>query len=227
MSTTRTTSRTTPRRTGPPLLAPAIAYAVLTLASVVLPPAIAGGSWYGSDASLQDFFAHQHTAVRTLALCTLASAAPLAIFTAVASSRLRTLGYDVPGRLIALVGGVVAAAMLCVSAGTSLALLQPHAAGDLAVVRAVYGLGFAAGGPAFVLFSGLLLAGVSVPALLGRLTPGWIAWFGLAIAALSELAVLVTAFDQLTFLLPVGRFGGLAWMIAIAAALPVRRPRRG
>jgi hypothetical protein len=94
------------------------------------------------------------------------------------------------------------------------------------VVRALSGLAFAAGGPGFVVFSGLLVAGISVPALVGRLTPRWIGWVGLALAVVCELASLTAATGALTPLLPIGRFATMAWLIAVAVTLPAEANRQ-
>lgn len=153
----------------------------------------------------------------------LASAVPLAVFTAIASHRVRDAGLDVPGRLIALVGGTAAAALLALSGLTTLALTQPRVADSAAAVRALNGLAFATGGPGFVVFSGLLVAGISVPALVGRLTPRWVGGFGLLRAGVCELAGLSAATSALNPLLPIGRFwfGAMVWLLAVAVT-PVR-----
>ena len=148
---------------------------------------------------------------------------PFAVATAVATTRLRTLGLDVPGRIIAQVGGAIAAALLAVAGLSTLALTQDRVADSAAVVRAMSGLTFATGGPGFVVFDGLLVAGVSIAGLIGRVLPPWVGWGGIAIAVVSELATLSAAFDDADFLLPVGRFGGLLWLVAIAFRLPSSR----
>lgn len=73
------------------------------------------------------------------------------------------------------------------------------------------------------MFGGLLLLGVSIPGLLGRVLPRVVGWGGIAIAAICELAALAVAFDGADFLLPIGRFGGLVWMVAVALTLPATR----
>ena len=57
------------------------------------------------------------------------------------------------------------------------------------MVRALHDLAFLFGGPAHVVFLGLLLAGMAVPGLLLGLLPRATAWTGLVIAGLAELAV--------------------------------------
>jgi hypothetical protein len=53
--------------------------------------------------------------------------------------------------------------------------------------------------------------------------PRRLGWFGIAVAVVSELAVLSAAFDGADVLLPIGRFGGLIWLVAIGVALPANR----
>lgn len=211
---------------GAPLLPPVIAYVVLAVAGIIAPPAVAGQAPYTSDANLLDFYAHHAVAAHLLAFLVLASAVPYTVLTAIASHRVRAAGLDVPGRLIALVGGTAAAVLLALSGLASLALAQPHVAQSPEAVRAISGLAFAAGGPGFVVFSGLLVAGVSVPALVGRLTPRWVGWFGLAVAVVCELASLSAASGALTPLLPIGRFATMGWLLALAVTLSAQPSRK-
>lgn len=166
---------------------------------------------------------HHGGAAHASAFFTVAAAVPLAVLTAVATTRLRTLGLDVPGRIIAQLGGTLAAAMLAVSGLCTLALTQPHVADSPGAVRALYGLTFATGGLGYVVFSGLLLAGISVAGLIGRVLPRPLAWAGSALAVVCELASLCVAFSDLDFLLPIGRFGGLIWLLALGFLLPATR----
>lgn len=204
------------------MLPPAIAYVVLAVAGIIVPPAVAGVAAYSSDADLLTFYTDHERAAHLLAFFLLASAVPFIVFTAVVSQRVLRAGLDVPGRLIALVGGAAAAGMLALSGLCTLALTQPGVADDAASTRALDALAFAAGGPGFVVFSGLLLAGISIPALIGKLVPRWIALFGLVIAGVCELASLTALTDAFDPLLPIGRFGTMIWMLAVAVALTGR-----
>jgi hypothetical protein len=210
-------------RSGAPLWPPTISYAVLTLASVIVPAAMAGKGPWQSDSALLDFFAHHGAAAHASAFFTFGAAVPLAVITAVTTTRLRLLGLDVPGRIIAQLGGVLASSMLALAGLTTLALTQPHVAQSPAAVRAVYGITFATGGPGFVVFIGLLLMGLSVASLSGRVLPRPLAWVGVGLAVICELAASSVAFSDLTFLLPIGRFGSLAWLLAIGFVLPSSR----
>jgi hypothetical protein len=216
-------ARTNRHRAGAPLLPPALSYAVLTLLGVIVPTAMAGKGPWQSDKALLDFFSNHSAAGHASAFFTFGAAIPLAVLTAVATNRLRTLGVDVPGRMIALIGGTIASALLAVAGLATLAILQPHVSDSDAAVRALYGLTFALGGPGFVGFSGLLLAGISISALISDVLPKWVSVGGIAIAVISELATFSTAFTGLDFLLPIGRFGGIAWIVAIGFTLPSSR----
>ena len=84
---------------------------------------------------------------------------------------------------------------------------------------------FGAGAAGFVVPFALLVAGVAVPSLLLGLTPRWLAWSGLVIAAVGMLSTLTLLSAALDPALPVTRFGGLLWMLAVSVLLPTRRPR--
>jgi hypothetical protein len=98
----------------------------------------------------------------------------------------------------------------------------PGAAG---AVVALEQLAFAAGGPGFVVACGLLIAGVAVPTLLGRLLPRPLAVIGLLLAGTAVVAVLSLVLTPLQVLLPVVCFGGLVWLVWVSAVLPVGRRR--
>jgi hypothetical protein len=102
---------------------------------------------------------------------------------------------------------------------------QSVTSGDPAVARALEGLSFAAGSAGFVAPLGLLIAGIAVPGLILRLLPRPLAWAGLMIAAASEISAFALLTPALDFAFPVGRFLGLAWLVAASVTLPASRPR--
>ena len=173
------------------------------------------------------FFSAHSTTVRVAATLQFASAVPLAILAASLSSRIRYLGFArVPGVLIASSGGTLASGMLATSALAQWVLSRPGTATNPSVVRPLADLAFATGGPGAVVFLGLLVAGVAVPAAVGRLLPRpvWIA--GIAFAAVAELSTIALLSKPAAVLLPIARFGSLAWLIAAAALLPASRRQR-
>jgi hypothetical protein len=214
------------RHVGPPLMPVAVIATGLFVASLVV-GALGGGPFpspYDSTSDVLAFFAAHRTTVRVAATLQFASAVPLAILAAALVSRLQFLGFSrVPGTLIALTGGILASGLLVVSAVVQWVLSRPEVATERVVVRPLADLSFAAGGPGHVVFLGLLIAGLAVPSAVGRLLPRGLALAGVAIAAVAELSTLALISQPAAFLLPLARFGGLAWLIAAAVLLPVQR----
>jgi hypothetical protein len=223
MTSDITRSRTGPQG-GPPLLAPVIAYGVLMVTAVALLAKVpAPGT--SAAAALSYDQAHQ-TVMRVAGCLTFAASAPLAIWTATAYRRLRTLGVTAPGAVIGLSGGLLASASLALSGLFTWTSGQLGEANTPAVARALTDLGFAAGSAGFVVPLGLLAAGIAAPALILRLTARPLAWAGLVIAAVSLLATFTLLTPALDATLPIDRFAGLAWLIAVSVALPRRRSSR-
>lgn len=189
----------------------------LVVAGLVVSAALGGTipSPFGDPASITAFYAGEADAVLASAFFQFAAAVPLAIYAAVTYSRLRHLGVTAPGPAIGLVGGGVAATMMAFAGLATWALALPGvAAGGTALVLALHGLMFATGGVGAVAFLGLLVAGVAVPGLLSGALPRTFALAGIAIAAVAELATLSLVANGIAFLLPLGRFPGMLWLIA-------------
>ncbi|GLZ54016.1 DUF4386 domain-containing protein [Actinomycetospora sp. NBRC 106378] len=210
------------RRGGPPLLAPALAWAALTVAAGVLHP----GTRPGADPTTTLAVLRDHpVALQLSALALLGSAAPFAVWVAAVHHRLHRLGLRVAGPTLGLAGGLLGAAVLAVSGAAQWAAGAAAVPGGEAAVTGLDALSLALGGPAFVVMFGLLMAGCSVPTLLVGLVPRGLAWAGLVLAAVSVLAVLGLVVGPLQYLLPVVRFGGLVWLVWFSAVLPVSRRR--
>jgi hypothetical protein len=181
---------------------------------------------YDQPATIAAYFLTQSDAVRASGVLAFGSSVPLAIYAATASARLRQLGVTAPGATIALAGGLLSSGALAASGLMQWTLSREAVRGDQPLVRALHDLAFLAGGPAHVVFLGLLLAGIAVPGLVLKLLPRPLALTGLVIAALAELTTLVLIWPGLSVLLPLARFPALAWLIAVGALLPHRRPAR-
>lgn len=215
-------------RGGPPLAIVAAVYATLFLAGLVTTGVLAGRTFpspFGEDIAIRAYFAGAQDAVRVGAVLQFGSAVPLAIFAAAVHARLHQLGIRVAGATIALAGGLLASGFAMFSALLQWTLSRPAATSQPAMVRALHDLAFLTGGPAHVVTFGLLLAGIAVPALIVGLLPRWLAIAGLVLAGTAELCTLVLLIPGFGVLLPLARFGGMAWLIGAGAALPVtRRP---
>jgi len=207
---------------GPPPLAPVLAYGVLMITAVILSAASPQPS--ASAASVLAYDGAHHDALEVAGCLGFAASLPLAIWSATIYRRLRTgLGVTAPGAVIALVGGLLAAASLALTGLVNWTSSQTSSLGDAGVARALADLSFATGSAGFVTPLGLLIAGIAVPGLIMRLLPRWLAWVGLVIAALSMLSTFALLTSALDFTFPIGRFLGLAWLIAVSIKLPANR----
>lgn len=206
---------------GPPLIVPAGAFAVLLVAGGLTAPITRRP---GVPAAEMLSYSSVHAdSLRLSAFLVLAAAVPLTVFTATAYQRLRALGATAPGSAIALSGGVLAAGCLALSGLAG--WVASRAGGDAALAGVLHDLVFATGGPGFVTFGGLLLAGIAVPMLLlGIRRP--VAVFGLVLAAIAELSTLTLLTDVAAPTVPIARLGGAGWLLLISVLLPASRPRR-
>jgi hypothetical protein len=177
------------------------------------------GPWETAQ-TISQFFLVRPDAARFCAFMQFGSAVPLGIFTATVVSRLRFLGVRAAGVYIALFGGFAAAASVAGSSMTIWAVARPEVAQDASVTNALYFFGYALGGPGYSVPLGILMAGISVPVLFYRLVPRWLAWMGLGLAACGVLSWLNLEIPALLFLVPLTRFPGFLWLIAVGFALP-------
>lgn len=217
------------RRTGPqggPPLAP-VAAVSLVLLLVGLGVGVALGGVmplpYGAASDVLGYVHDHHGAVLASAVGTFAASVPLAIYAATASTRLRQLGVTAPGATIALAGGILASGALGLAGLICWTMSRSEVVVADGLIRALYYLVFLTGGVGHIVALGLLLAGIAVPSLILGLLPRPLAWAGLAIAALTEVATLVLIWPEAAVILPVARFTGFIWLIVAGALLPRHR----
>jgi hypothetical protein len=215
----------------PPLLLVAAIHFALFVASLAASTALAGGAVFPSPFDPERarvYFSAHAGAVRVGSFFLFGSAVPLGLFAATATSRLAFFGERVAGVNIALLGGIGASLMLLISGLCMWALGAPGMAALPEATRLLHLLTFAAGGPGFAVTFGLLVLGVSLAGGLSRHLPRWLMWFGIAIGVVAELSSLSLLSNTAALLLPLARFPGLFWLLAVAACLPtVREPREG
>lgn len=97
---------------------------------------------------------------------------------------------------------------------------MPEACASLAVTRVLDFLSFLFGGVAFSASFGILVAGIAITSYFYRLLPRWLVWFGLLIAVAGELSTFSLIILPMEFAIPITRFGGFFWLIAVGAVLP-------
>lgn len=212
------------RHAGPPLGLVALIYTLLFLAGLY-PVTIFGGlphfpgPWESPD-TIAAFFRARPDAVRLCAFLQFGAAIPLGIFTASVVSRLQFLGVRAAGTAIASFGGFATSLNMLAASSVLWTMAQPAVANDGTLIQGLYWLVQALGGSGFSVPFGLLLAGVSIPAAFLKLIPRWIVVLGLAIAVCGELSWIYLFFPEALPLVPLTRFPGFVWMIAVGTALP-------
>jgi hypothetical protein len=212
---------------GPNPGAVASIFMVLFLAGLV--PVIASDTRFPSPLqSPEEIMAYFRAHAGRVAVCAFfqfGAAIPLGIYTATMTSRLRFHGVRVAGVDIALFGGFAAAFMTLVSALVQWVLARPGIATDGTLAQGLYYLVFATGGPGYSVPLGLLIAGISVPALIMRLLPRWVGVTGIVLAVIGELSALSLIVPSALFLIPLTRFPGFVWLIIAGFKLANSRMR--
>jgi len=218
---------TTDRHQGPPLWLPAVMYVLLFLAGLYPVTIFGGRPFYpGPEQPLDvmvEFFRLRSSGVLLCAFLQFGAAIPLALFTATAVSRLRFLGVRAAGAEIALFGGFAASILMLASSSILWVMTFPGMAQNRDVLHALYRLSFALGGPGFSVPFGLLAAGLTIPALLYRFIPKWVGILGIIIAIAGELSWIQIVVPKAIPLIPLTRFPGFVWIIAVALTLPKTR----
>ncbi|HEV2325051.1 MAG TPA: hypothetical protein VGS10_13965 [Terracidiphilus sp.] len=218
-----------PRHQSPPLGILAVLYAVLFCAGL-FPVTYFGGKpmfplpWAPAPV-IQAFLEQRHAAALLCAFLHFGAAIPLGIFTAAAVSRLKFFGVRAAGADIALFGGFATAILMMGSSAVLWTMTIPGVVSDPALAQALHFLNFALGGPGYSVPLGLFMAGISVPLLFRRITPRWIPVLGLVLAACGELSWFTIELHAALPLIPITRFAGFVWLIALGFALPARAMR--
>ena len=215
---------------GPPLLPVAIIHVVLYSASLFVRPILAPGmsslNPFGSSVAAFAFFAQHGDIARLIAFLQFGSAIPLIIFSATIVNRFHVLGLRAAGEWIAFAGGTGSALALIVTGGWSWGLAMPGAL-PLNAAPMLILVPFFSGGPAWSVLFGLLLLGVSMMGHASRTLPRWLTRAGIVLGIIAELAALTLVTKFAAPCIPIARFLGFAWMIAVGNSLTVRPVGRG
>ncbi len=183
------------------------------------------GPWESAEA-ISAYFGGYPKSVMWCAFFQFGAAVPLGIFTATMVSRLQFLGVRAAGTHIALFGGLMTSFTLAVSALLLWVMAVPGIADNGQVLRALYYVVYAVGGPGYSVPMGILIAGISVSAGLTKLLPKWLVWPGILIALMGELSALSLVVPEMLFLIPLTRFPGFIWLILAGFFLPRSVPNR-
>jgi hypothetical protein len=227
MSTASNSTDTATRHAGPNLGMLAILYCVLFNAGLYPVTAIAGtpywpGPWEPSSVILAYFQTHASPVLACLFL-QLGATICLGLFCASAVSRMRYLGVQSAGPYIALFGGFLTVFNGVAASLILWTMIRPGIVQEPSVLLALYYLSYAFGGPGFSIPMGLFMAGLSIPAAFLKLLPRWIVVLGLLLAVAGELSWFHLISPQALFLIPLTRFPGFIWLVAVGLALPKTR----
>jgi hypothetical protein len=219
----------TVRHAGPHLGAVAIVYTFLFNAGLYPVTIFADkthwpGPWEPGDVIVAYFQTHA-LPVLICVFLQVGAAIALGIFTATVVSRLQFLGARAAGPYIALFGGLATVFNGMAAGFIVWAMVHPGIAQDATLLRGLYYLSYAFGGPGFSVPMGLLLAGVCIPAVFMKLLPKWLVIFGLVLAVCGELSWLNLILPGALFLIPLVRFPSFIWLIAVGFKLPRAIPR--
>ena len=212
------------RHAGPPLWLLAILYTLLFNAGLYPVTAMASkpywpGPWEPADTIVSYFQTHS-APVLTCLFLQFGATICLGLFSAVTVSRLRFLGVQSAGPWIALFGGFLTVFNGIAASLSGWTMIHSGVVEQRSALLALYYLSYALGGPGFSVPMGLLMAGVSISAGLKKLLPKWIVILGLILAITGELSWLHLIMPGALFLIPLTRFPGFLWIIAVGFALP-------
>jgi len=223
------TTAITPQHRGPHLGMLAIVYTVLFNAGLSAVSAFGipfgvrqpwwPGPWEPPEVIVSYFYTHPMNVLICVFL-QIGAMIPLGIFTATVVSRLRFLGIKAAGPDIALFGGFMTVFDGVAAGFIVWVMIHPGITQDTILTTALYYLSYAFGGPGFSVPMGLLMAGVCVPAVFAKLLPKWIVALGLLLAVAGVLSWFNLVFPQVLFLIPIVRFVGFIWLVAVGFMLP-------
>jgi hypothetical protein len=212
---------------GPHLGLLAILYTLLFNAGLYPVTAFAGlpywpGPWEPASVIVPYFQTHA-TQVLTCLFLQFGATLCLGLFCASMVSRMQFLGVRSAGSWIALFGGFLTV-FNGIAAGLILwTMMRPGVVQERSVLLGLYYLSYAFGGPGFSIPMGLFMAGVSIPAAFMKLLPRWIVALGLVLAVAGELSWFHLISPKALFLIPLTRFPGFIWLIAVGFSLPKAR----
>ncbi|MEU1448591.1 hypothetical protein [Streptomyces mirabilis] len=177
---------------------------------------------YSSDADVQSYRlkdpAALENAFRILGLLQGLSALALLAFVPCLTEFVRRYGSEARAGVVrALV--TVAGALLLLSASTSWILAQIGSRAELSTFRAVSDLSFITGaGPAIATLGAAVFL-VAATGRVNRALPAWVAWSGMVIGVASVLSMSSLVAEGGSAFIPIGRFFGFIWFIALSVLL--------
>lgn len=191
------------------------------LASLVAIPILAPGSKipnpFGNDADVKSFLLRASSAIRVSDFLQLASALCLAAASALLAKILPDQGDREASRWLILSGGSGAAILLALSALFSWAMVAPRAPDPGPALHTLQFLPFLFGGPGWAGFFAIFLVGIAAGT--REALPRWLRRTGYFLGFVSAAATAVLLSIIFSPCLPIARFLGFLWLIAISVCL--------
>ena len=195
-----------------------ILHALLFVASLVAIPIMAPGSKipnpFTNDATARAFFLSAATAIRVSAFLQLASALCLGIACALLGTLASIPKLKVLPTVLIVSGGCGATIMQALSALFSWAIASPGSADLGPALHAFQFVPFLLGGPGWAGFFAIFTAGVTIG--IGDHLPRWLRSSGYLLSFISAAATLVLVSIVFSPCLPLARFPGFLWLIAVS-----------
>jgi hypothetical protein len=196
-----------------------VAYVALFFIALAM-TGVLGGAGYPTPLSSNDavhhFFQANLARQAAIGFMQLLAAVALLVFCLLSISQLRQKVRDSYLTNLALSAGSLATAFLLLAALCSWLLSQPVTVNDIPTLRLVQNLSFLSGGFAHVVTFGLFVGAVSLNGWRSDMLPKWLGYFGLMVSGISLLSLLGMVNFWATLLLPVSRFSGFIWIVAVS-----------
>ncbi|MEJ7645540.1 MAG: hypothetical protein WKF87_13170 [Chryseolinea sp.] len=179
------------------------------------------GPWE-SATTIAEYFRNNGDDAVMCAFFQIGASIPLMILTGTFVVRLRANGANAAGTYFALLGGIMTAINLSLSALTLWVLGTLANDIDQGTIRMLYYLCFAVGGVGYSMPMGLLIAGIAVTSWFSKSLPKSVVVIGLGIAIIGALSWLSLIFPKLLFLIPLTRFPAFIWLIGAGFVVVTR-----
>ena len=222
--TTATLTGSTAQRRNPGALS-GLLYVLFFVASLVVAGVLGSSSVvtpYSSDAAVQAYRLEDPATLenlfRVLGLLQGLSALSLPAFVPCLTGFVRRYGSEARAGVVRALA-TAAGALLMLSASTSWVLAQIGSKAELSTYRAVSDLSFITGaGPAIATLGAAVLL-VATTGRTSRAMPAWVAYSGMVIGAAGMLSMSSLVAEGGSVFIPIGRFLGFIWFIAVSVLL--------
>ncbi|WP_198539924.1 hypothetical protein, partial [Streptomyces sp. CT34] len=222
--TAATLTRTTTRRRDSGALS-GVLYVLFFVASLLVAGVLAPSGAvtpYSSDADVQAYRledpATLENLLRVLGLLQGLSALALLAFVPCLTGFVRRYGSEARAGVVRALA-TVAGALLLLSASTGWILAQVGSRSELSTYRAVADLSFITGAGPAIATLGVAVFLVSATGRASRALPAWLAWSGMVIGVAGLLSMSSLVAQGGAMFIPIGRFLGFVWFIALSISL--------